>query len=67
MWPLLTSLQAKLAEVYFSFKKIEEMIQIYEETRANADERFQLVYDEVVSLTNKFSTKGKKHVCMDSR
>ena len=43
------------------------MIQIYEETRANADERFQLVYDEVVSLTNKFSTKGKKHVFMDSR
>ena len=43
------------------------MIQIYEETRANADERFQLVYDEVVSLTNKFSTKEEKHVFMDSR
>ena len=60
MRPLLTSLQAKLTEVYFGFKKIEEMIQIYEDTRANADERFLLVYDEVVSLTNKFGTKEKK-------
>ena len=60
MRPLVASLQAKLAEMYFGFNKIEEMIQIYEETRANADEWFQLVYDQVVSLTNRFGTKERK-------
>ena len=60
MRPLVASLQAKLAEMYFGFNKIEEMIQIYEEIRANADEWFQLVYDQVVSLTNRFGTKERK-------
>ena len=60
MRPLVTSLLAKLAEMYFGFNKIEEVIQIYEETRANADEWFQLVYDQVVSLTNRFGTKERK-------
>ena len=53
-------MQAKLAEVYFGFKKIEEIIQIYEETRENADQTFQLVYGKVDSLTNKFGTNEKK-------
>ena len=66
MRPLVTSLQAKLAEMYFGFNKIEEMIQIYEETRANADEWFQLVHDQVVSLTD-LVLKKEKHVLMDSR
>ena len=60
MRPLVTSLLAKLAEMYLGFNKIEEVIQIYEETRANADEWFQLVYDQVVSLTNRFGTKERK-------
>ena len=59
MRPLVASLQAKLAEVYFGFKMIGEIIHIYKETRENADERFQLVYREVVSLTYKFGTKEK--------
>ena len=62
MQPLITNLQAKLAEVYYGFNKIEEIIQIYEETREDADERFQLVYGEVVTLTNKFDTEEKKNM-----
>ena len=55
MRPLITSLLAKLAEVHCGFNKIEEIIQIYEETRENADERFQLIYGEAITLTNKLA------------
>ena len=55
MRPLITSLLAKLAEVHCGFNKIEGIIQIYEETRENADERFQLIYGEAITLTNKLA------------
>ena len=61
MQPLNISMQAKLAEVYFGFKKIEEIIQIYKESRENADQTFQLVYGKADSLTNKFGTNEKKN------
>ena len=43
---LVTCLQGKITEVYFRFKKIKEIIDIYEETCKKADERFQSVYVE---------------------
>lgn len=49
----------KKNELKFEFKKIEEIIHIYDETRENADEAFQLVYDEAVTLINKFGTEEK--------
>ena len=55
MRPSITSLLAKLAEGHCGFNKIEEKIQIYEETRENADERFQLIYGEAITLTNKLA------------
>ena len=44
---LVNCLQGKITEVYFRFKKIKEIIDIYEETCEKADERFQSVYVEV--------------------
>ena len=58
MRPLVTSLQSKLAEVYFEFKRIVEILHMYEETRGNANERFQLAY-EAVTLSNKFGAEEK--------
>ena len=60
MRPVVTSLQGKLAEVYIGFKKIEEVIYIYEETREKADERFHSVYAEAVSLAEKFVSGEKR-------
>ena len=60
MRPVVTSLQGKLAEVYFGFKKIEEVIYIYEETREKADVRFHSVYAEAVSLAEKFGSEEKR-------
>ena len=59
MRPLLKSLQDKLAEMCFRFKKNEEIINIYEETNEKANGRFQSVYSEPVSLTNKHGTEEK--------
>ena len=39
-----SSLQGKLAEVYFRFKKIEEIISISKETCEKADETFQTIF-----------------------
>ena len=41
------------------FKKIEEMIYIYKETREKTDELFQSVYTEAVSLANVYSIEEK--------
>lgn len=41
MGQLVSSLQGKLAEVYFVFKEIKEIIHIYEETLVNAAKIFQ--------------------------
>ena len=60
MRTLVTSLQGKLSEVYFWFKKFEEIIHIYEETRENVDGRIQSLYTKAVSLTNKFGSEEKK-------
>ena len=60
MRPVITSLQGKLAEVYFGFKKIEEVIYICEETREKPDERFHSVYAEAVSLAEKFGSEEKQ-------
>ena len=61
VWPLVTCLHDKLAEVYFGFKKSEKIIDIYEEICKKADERFQSVYDEAVRLTNKLGTADKSN------
>ena len=42
-----------------TFKKIEEIIHMYEETSENADERFQLIYAEAVPLTNRYDAEEK--------
>ena len=60
MRPVVTSLRGKLAEVYFGFKEIEEVIYIYEETREKSDERFHSVYAEAVSLAEKFGSEEKR-------
>ena len=57
---IITCRQDKIAEVYFTFKNIEEIIDIYEETCEKADEQFQLVYAEAVSLNNKFGIQEKQ-------
>lgn len=55
--PLVTCLQSKLAGVYFKFEKIEEIIDIDEETCEKTDGWFQSVYAEAVSMTNKLCTE----------
>ena len=57
---LVTFLQGKLAELYVKFKKIEEIIDIYEDTCGKVDERFQSAYDELLSLTKKLYTEDKQ-------
>ena len=59
MQPLATCLQGKLTEVYFRFKKNEEIIDIYEETYEKTDKRFQSVYGEDVNFINKLGTEEK--------
>ena len=61
---LVTFLQGKLAELYVKFKKIEEIIDIYEDTCGKVDERFQSAYDELLSLN--FTLKINNHVFADS-
>lgn len=60
MWPLVTCLQGKLAEVYFRFKKIEDIIHIYEDHMKRLTNWFQSVYAEAVTLTNKFGTEEEQ-------
>ena len=57
MRPLVTYLYGKLAEVYFRFKKIEEIICIYEKTCEKVDEPFQSPYAEAVCLAKKLGTE----------
>ena len=52
-------LQGKLAQAYFGSKKIQEIICNYEDTCRKVGKRFQSIYTEVVSLTNKLGTEGK--------
>lgn len=40
MLPLVTCLQGKLAEVYFGFQKIDEIIHMYDETHDNSFDQF---------------------------
>ena len=42
------------------FKKIEGIIDIYEEACENADEQFQSIYTEAVNLTNKLGTRKQR-------
>ena len=56
MWPIVTYLEGKLGKMYFSLKKIKDVIDIYDETCEKADERFQSVYAEGGSL-NKVGTE----------
>ena len=60
MRPLVTSLQGKLAQMKFEFKKTEEIIHIYENRRENVSERFQLAYAKAVTLPNKFGAEEKQ-------
>ena len=39
----------------FRFRKIEEIIHMYKESRDEADKLFQSVYTKAVSLANEFS------------
>ena len=59
MWPLVTCLQGKLAEVYFRFKKIEDIIHIYEDHMKRLTNWFQSVYAEAVTFTNKLGNEEK--------
>ena len=59
MQSLSTWLQDKLDKIYFYFEKIEEISHIYEETCEQANEWFQSVYVDHVSLTNKSGTEEK--------
>lgn len=54
MYSVTTYLQVKLAKVYFRFKRIEEIIYIYDETREKTGERFHSVNGKVFSVANKF-------------
>ena len=59
MWPLVTYQQDKLAKKYFRFKKIEEIIHIYQEICKRHDKRFQSVHGEGVRLPNKLGAANK--------
>ena len=49
----------KLAEVYLRFKNIEEILYMYKQMFEEADERFQSVYVEAITLANKAGTEEK--------
>ena len=47
--------------MYFRLKKIQEIIDIYEKACEKADEQFQSVYIEAVTLNNKPGTESCPH------
>lgn len=51
--------ERKLAKVWFKFKKSKNIIDMYEKTSKQSDERFQSVYAEGIGLTNKLNTEEK--------
>lgn len=59
MRPLVTYRQVKLAKKYFRFKKIEEIIHIYQEICKRHDKRFQSVHGEGARLPNKLGAADK--------
>lgn len=60
---LVTCLQSKLTEEYFRFRKIEEILDVYEATCEKANERFQSAYAETVSLNSNLGF-GQKQPCL---
>ena len=57
---IVSCMQGKLAEVYFGFRKTEELIHIYKKIHEKSEERFQSVHAEAVNkFANKFATKEK--------
>ena len=59
MGPLVTCLQGKLTEGYFQTKKVEKVIDIYEETCKKAHAQSQSMCAAVVNLTKKLGNEEK--------
>ena len=50
MRPIVTSLQGRLIDVYFGYKKIEDVTNHYSGIRADIDAWFARMYTKVLSL-----------------
>ena len=51
MRPLVSALQGHLVEVYFGFKKVEEVMNSYTDIRSGIDTWFERVYTKVLRLS----------------
>lgn len=51
MRPLVSALQSRLVEVYFSFKKVEEVMSSYTDIRIGIDKWFERLYTKVLRLS----------------
>ena len=51
MRPLVSALQSRLVEVYFSFKKVEEVMNSYTDIRSGIDKWFERLYTKVLRLS----------------
>ena len=47
MRPLVSALQGRLVEVYFGFKKVEEVMNSYTDIRSGIDTWFECLYTKV--------------------
>ena len=51
MRPLVSALQGRLVEVYFGFKKVEEVMNLYTDIRSGIDTWFERLYTKVLRLS----------------
>ena len=51
MRPLVSALQGRLVEVYFGFKKVEEVMNSYTDIRSGIDTWFECLYTKVLRLS----------------
>ena len=51
MRPLVSALQGRLVEVYFGFKKVEEVMNSYTDIRSGIDKWFERLYTKVLRLS----------------
>ena len=60
MRPIVTSLQGRLVDVYFGYKKIEDVTNHYSGIRADIDAWFARMYTKVLSLAELVQSTGER-------
>ena len=66
--PLVSALQGQLVDVYFGFKKVEEVISFYSDMRTDIDVWFLRMYQKVLNIAELVqSSEARPRVCSRQR